>query len=175
MILNIVLREIHQHVLSLRLHLVLVLLVVLFGLGTVSFINRYEADQERYRQIHSAQLEKEGEWAARYLGYYLVQTRSQVLEPRANAFITDAGEKMMPLQFWFTGFGVEGFEVPNWASNDMMQDLSHRYKVFYSNGFEKTKVRWDFFILLHLTLRYILYLWNISTVIERFNARLQIH
>ena len=121
MILNIVLREIHQHVLSLRLHLVLVLLVVLFGLGTVSFINRYEADQERYRQIHSEQLEKEGEWAARYLGYYMVQIRSQVLEPRANSFITDAGEKMMPFQFWFTGFGVEGFEVPNWASNDMMQ------------------------------------------------------
>lgn len=138
MILNIVLREIHQHVLSLRLHLVLVLLVVLFGLGTVSFINRYEADQERYRQIHSAQLEKEGEWAARYLGYYMVQTRSQVLEPRANAFITDAGEKMMPFQFWFTGFGVEGFEVPNWASNDMMQafrELNWVYIVSIIVGF----------------------------------------
>ena len=121
MILNIVLRETQQHVLSLRLHLVLVLLLVLFGMGTVSFINRYKADQERYRQVRSAQLEKEREWAARYLGYYMVQTRSQVLEPRANTFITDAGEKMMPFQFWFTGFGVEGFEVPNWASNDMMQ------------------------------------------------------
>lgn len=120
MILTVVLRELQQHVLSLRLHLVLVLLMVMFGLGTVSFIKMYKADQERYRQIHNAHLEKEREWAAKRLGLYMAQTRPMLLEPRASAFITDAGEKMMPFQFWFTGFGVESFDVPNWASNDML-------------------------------------------------------
>jgi len=118
---NIVLRELQQHVLSLRLHLVLVLMLLLFGMGTVSFVHRYRADQERYRQVQSDQLEKEKGWAAHHLGLYMSQTRPLVLEPRADTFITDAGEKTMPFRFWVSGFGVEGFEVPNLASNDTLQ------------------------------------------------------
>lgn len=124
MFLNIILREIHQHILSLRLHLTLILVFILFGLGSVAFIKGHNADRESYEQVYSTNLDKERSWAEKYLGNYMVRVRSLMLEPRNNAFITDAKEKMMPNQFWYTGFSVHDFDVPSWASNDLMKSFA---------------------------------------------------
>jgi ABC-type transport system involved in multi-copper enzyme maturation permease subunit len=121
---NIILREIHQHILSLRLHLTLILVFILFGLGSVAFIKGHTAARESYEQVYSTNLEREKEWAGRYLGNFMVRTRSLILAPRSNAFITDAKEKMMPNQFWYTGFSVQGFDVPSWASNDLIKSFA---------------------------------------------------
>ncbi len=124
MLLNIILREIHQHILSLRLHLTLILVFILFGLGAVAFIKSHTADRKSYEQVYSTNLEKERRWAGKNLGNYMTRVRSLMLEPRNDAFITDAKEKMMPNQFWYTGFSVQGFDVPSWASNDLMKSFA---------------------------------------------------
>ena len=121
---NIVLREIHQHILSFRLHLTMILILLLFGLGSVAFIKGHTADRQSYEQVYSTNLEKERSWAEKYLSNYMIRVRSLMLAPRSDAFITDAKEKMMPNQFWYSGFCVFGFEVPNWASNDLMESFA---------------------------------------------------
>lgn len=124
MLSNIILREIHQHILSLRLHLTLILVFILFGLGSVAFIKGHTAHLESYEQVYSTYLERERKRAEDNLGNYMVGFRALTLAPRSDAFITDAKEKMMPNQFWYNGYNVGGFEVPNWAGNDLMESFA---------------------------------------------------
>ena len=130
MLSNIILREIHQHILSLRLHLSLILVFILFGLGSVAFIKGHTAVRESYEQEYSTYLERERKRAENNLGNYMVGFRTLILAPRSDEFITDAKEKMMPNQFWYNGFNVGGFEVPSWASNELMESFAQLNWVF---------------------------------------------
>ncbi len=124
MLSNIILREIHQHILSLRLHLTLLLVFILFGLGSVAFIKGHVADRESYEQTYAASLEEQSKRAEDNLGFYITHVRSLMLAPRSDAFITDANEKLMPNRFWYNGYRVFGFDVPTWASNDFMESFA---------------------------------------------------
>jgi len=143
---NIILREIHKHILSFRLHLTMILVLFLFGLGSVAFIKGHTADRESYDQCYSTYLEEERGLAEKNLGDYMTNVRSLMLAPRNDAFITDAKEKMMPNQFWYSGFFVSGFDVPRWASNDLMKsfaELSWVYIVSIIVGFAVLLFNYD--------------------------------
>ncbi|MEA2064057.1 MAG: ABC transporter permease subunit [Gemmatimonadota bacterium] len=125
MLSNIIIREIHQHILSLRLHLTLILVLLLFGIGTLAFVKSHEADRERYEQYYAELLEGAREQAENNLTRYMVDTRSLILAPRSNAFISGAREKHLPTQFWYSGYNVFGFDVPGGASNKYMESFQH--------------------------------------------------
>lgn len=124
MLSNIILREIHQHILSLRLHLILILSVVVFALGTVAYVESHEADRQRYEQYHTELLEQQRGQAEGNLSRFVTRTRSLILSPRENAFISDAREKYLPRQFWYSGYNVFGYGMPGGASNIYMKTFS---------------------------------------------------
>ena len=111
-------------VLSLRLHLSLILVIVLFAIGSMAFVKSYNADRESYKQVYDDYIGLEKGWAEKNLGDYMNEVRSFILPPRGDGFITDASEKQMPLQFWYTGYSVHGFDVPSWASNELIRSFA---------------------------------------------------
>jgi ABC-type transport system involved in multi-copper enzyme maturation permease subunit len=121
---NIIIREIQKLILSLRLHLILILLLAVFALGTVAYVKSHAADKQRYEQYYTGLLEEQREQAKSNLSEFVTQTRSLILAPRENAFISDAREKYFPTRFWYSGYNVFGYDVPGGASNDYMKTFS---------------------------------------------------
>ena len=121
MLANIILSEMHQHILSLRLHLTLVLVVLLFGFGTLAYVKSHEADRQRYEQYLAELIDSQRNQAENNITRFIIETRSLVLSPRNDSFISDAREKYLPMQFWYSGYNVFGFDVPSDAANKYME------------------------------------------------------
>ena len=120
---NIILKEIHHHVLSLRLHLTLALVLLLFGLGTLAYIKGHAAEQEQYASWRNKTIENYRQTAEDNLSEYAIRNKNLILAPRGNAFLTDAREKYLPNQFNYSAYNVFGFGVKRGAANDYMESF----------------------------------------------------
>ena len=58
------------------------------------------------------------------LSRFVTRTRSLILAPRENAFISDAREKYFPTRFWYSGYNVFSYDVPGGVSNSYMKTFS---------------------------------------------------
>jgi len=66
-------------------------------------------------------LEKERDQAEENLSRFATRTRSIILSPRENSFISDAREKYFPNEYWYSAYNVFGFDVQRGAANIYME------------------------------------------------------
>ena len=130
MLFEIILREIHSNILSLKLHISLILTLVIFGLGTVAFVKSYAKDQEEYSRYQAAHIEQLRTMAGENLSRFAVSKRNIILQPRNDSFITDAREKYYPTRFEFSGYNVFGFSLQSGSANPYLSTFLELNWVF---------------------------------------------
>ena len=148
MLLDILIRELRHNVLSLRLHISLILTLVIFGVGTAAFVRNYPAEREDYTRWQGEFIKTNRQMAESNLTRLAVRRQSLILEPRPNAFITDAREKYLPNRFEFSGYNVFGFNVRPGGANP------------YLNAFEE--LNWMFIIAIIIS--FAVFLFTFDTV-----------
>ena len=146
MLANIVVREIHHHIMSLSLHLILILSMLLFGLGTVSFVKSHAKDKAKYDSYYAEDIERWREVAESNLTLFATYKRDLILEPPGNSFITDAREKYFPNRFSFSAFNVFGFDVKSDAANP------------YLNSFQE--LNWGFIVAILISFAVLIFSYD---------------
>jgi len=113
-------REIQQNLYSLRFFLSLVLILVVFIAGSLSFVRNHAAGLEKYREAGSLALKAMEQDAARNATALAVERRSYDLRPRDNAFLADAKEKHLPNSVIYSAWNVFGFENKGGSANPFL-------------------------------------------------------
>jgi ABC-type transport system involved in multi-copper enzyme maturation permease subunit len=123
MLIYIVLRELRHSILSLRLHIALLLIFVVFSVGTVAFVMNHRAGREEHRRYRSELSGELRERAESNLSQLAVESQDFILKPRGNAFIDDSKEKYLPTSFEYSAYNVFGFEVRPGSMNPYLQSF----------------------------------------------------
>ncbi len=120
MLRTIVKREILSNLYSLRFILSLTLVLGVFAAGSISFVKNRDAAAAKSREVRLQASERMKTDAQRNATVLAVARRSFALEPRANAFVTEAREKYLPNTVIFNAWNVFGFENRSGSANPFL-------------------------------------------------------
>jgi ABC-type transport system involved in multi-copper enzyme maturation permease subunit len=130
MLLVVIIRELRHIFLSLRLHIVFLVMLMVFGFGTIAFLKNYQKDmKEHEKQQHEMQLTLQ-ELAKENLTKLAVKKQDFTLKPRGDSFITGSKEKSIPNQITFSAFNVFEFRTQTGSVNPYLnpfEELNWRF------------------------------------------------
>ena len=126
MIKTIILHEIRQHIFSLRLQFIFVIIFLLFVLGSIAYIFQFRSGSSDY-EIYSGKAREElfngkpetglfgpGE---RNVTTIAVEIQNYILPPLKNGFIDDSKSQYIPNTIHFNAFNVFGYSVSRRSGN----------------------------------------------------------
>jgi ABC-type transport system involved in multi-copper enzyme maturation permease subunit len=122
----IILNEIKQHILSLRLQLIFIIIFILFILGSVAFIFQFRASTNDY-ETYSGKAREEllngkpqtGLFSTsdRNVTAIAVEVQNYILPPLKNGFIDDSKSQYIPNTIQFNAFNAFGYSVSRRSGN----------------------------------------------------------
>ena len=117
MLLTIIISELRHNFLSLRFHLGFLIILMVFGFGTITFIKNFQAGMKEYEKYQSEVRRDIQTNAEKNLTQLAVKKQDYILKPRGNAFITGSKEKYIPNSISFSAYNVFGFETRKGSTN----------------------------------------------------------
>ena len=121
MLIHIILHDIRNNILSLRLHIALILTLVVFSIGTVAYVMNFRTSMEEYRRYNTELMAESRDTAEDNLSRLAVRRQHFIPEPRGNVFIDDSREKYLPNTFEHSAYNVFGFEMRSGSTNPYLQ------------------------------------------------------
>ena len=113
-------RELQNYLFSLRFHISFVLVLLLFAIGTISFVSSYGDTQDnyaRYRQNEQAVLTQQ----AKNITTLAVSRRNFLMSPQRNGLISDCKEGYLPSEITYSAYNVFGFSVRPQIFNPLLR------------------------------------------------------
>jgi len=114
------LREIQNFLYSLRFQISFIIVILVFVIGTVSFISSLNETHENYAQLERKQQSELAERArnvskmATYMDHYIIS-------PRDNGIVADCKEKVLPNEFTYNAYNVYGFSIRHNSVNPLLK------------------------------------------------------
>lgn len=119
MFVTLYIREIQNYLYSLRFQASLIIVLLVFGIGTVSFVNNYRPLQANYARNAQYQQQKVDKMAAN-LSRVASLRQNFVLSPRPNGVIADCKEGQLPNNITYNAFNVFSFDVRSGNVNPLI-------------------------------------------------------
>jgi len=113
-------REILHNIYSLRFVLSLVLVLIVFVAGSLSFVRHHAVDLGKYREARDLAARSLETDAQRNATVMAVTPRPYDFRPRDNAFLADAKEKYLPNSISYSAWNVFGFENKSGSANPFL-------------------------------------------------------
>jgi len=129
MLKHILINEIKKEILEIRLQVTFILFTLVFIIGSFTYVKLYDNAQKAYEKDYAFFIEGERE-KAENLSELITQQKRVSQAPRANAFITDAGENVIPNQFDYNGYNVFEFSIKRGSSNAFIRPYQELNWVF---------------------------------------------
>ena len=85
----IIVRELRHNLLSLRFQIAFALILVVFAVGTIAFLNNHDSAMQEYSKYRSELTREQKEGAESNFSGFAVRPWTFVLRPRPNSFISD--------------------------------------------------------------------------------------
>ena len=115
-------KEIQQLLYSFRFHVSLIIVLLVFIIGSFAFIRLYSEEKANYLVYHKEYL-KNLEEQAKNASALATNHKIYVLEPRSNSIISDCKESMLPNQFLYSAYNVFDFEVRHDNINPLLKPV----------------------------------------------------
>ena len=115
-------KEIQQLLYSFRFQISLVIVLLVFVVGTIAFIRLFSEENANYFKYHKDYV-KNLEEQAHNASLLATFRKNYVLEPRANSIISDCKEKMLPNQFVYSAYNVFNFDVRHDNVNPLLKPV----------------------------------------------------
>jgi ABC-type transport system involved in multi-copper enzyme maturation permease subunit len=115
-------KEIQQLLYSFRFQVSLIIVLLVFLIGTIAFIRLYSEEKSSYFVYHNEYL-KNLEEQAKNASDLATRRKNYVLEPRSNSIISDCKEKMFPNQFIYSAYNVFNLEVRHDNVNPLLKPV----------------------------------------------------
>lgn len=119
----IIVRELRHNLLSLRFQIAFALILVVFTVGTIAFLNNHDSAMQEYSKYRSELIREQKESAESNFSLFAVSPWTFVLKPRPNGFISDCKEKYFPNRFSYSAYRVSGFEVGQGVVNPFLSSF----------------------------------------------------
>lgn len=113
-------RELQNHLYSLRFQISFIIVILVFAIGTVSFISSFGDIDRNYAQYKSTQQSELAERAenvssvATFMNHYIIA-------PRDNGVIADCKESELPNQFTYNAYNVYDFSIRHNSTNPLLK------------------------------------------------------
>lgn len=145
MISAVIMNELRSNFLSLRFPMALLIILIVFGTGTISSIEDQKTRMREYEKFQS-ELRVNTREAAANISVLAVSMQDYILKPRGDAFITGSKEKVIPNSITYNAFNVFGFETRRGNTNP------------YINPFEE--ISWGFIVSIILSFTIFLFTYD---------------
>jgi ABC-type transport system involved in multi-copper enzyme maturation permease subunit len=115
-------KEIQQLLYSFRFQVSLIIVLLVFMIGSIAFIRLYSEEKADYFIYHKEHL-KNLEEQAKNASELATRRKYYVLEPRSNSIISDCKENMFPNQFIYSAYNVFNMEVRHDNVNPLLKPV----------------------------------------------------
>jgi ABC-type transport system involved in multi-copper enzyme maturation permease subunit len=113
-------REIQNYLYSLRFQVSSIIVLLVFVIGSISFIRSFSEVQDNYAKYRQEQLKMMEERVQNASRLAVSQTQ-HIMSPRENSLISDCKELVLPNQFSYSAYNVFGFSVRLSNANPLMK------------------------------------------------------
>lgn len=113
-------REIQNYLYSLRFQISFIIVILVFVIGTVSFLSSFSETDKNYAQLARKQQSELVERAenvsqvATYMDHYIIS-------PRDNGVIADCKESVLPNEYTYNAYNVYGFSIRHNSNNPLLK------------------------------------------------------
>src|SRR5512133_2636876 len=115
-------KEIQQLIYNFRFQVSLIIVLLVFIIGTIAFIRLYSEEKASYFVYHKEHL-KNLEEQAKNASVLATNRKNYILTPRSNSIISDCREKMFPNQFIYSAYNVFSLEVRHDNVNPLLKPV----------------------------------------------------
>lgn len=112
-------RELQNYLYSLRFQVSFVITLLVFVIGSISFVVSIPETRSNYLKYEQQEEEKLEGLASNLTGL-AIATRNFIFSPRSNSVIDDAKESYIPNRINYTAYGVSGFDNQSYDSNPLL-------------------------------------------------------
>lgn len=112
-------KEIQSHLYSLRFRISFVIMLLVFIVGTISFISSNKENQQNYAKYRAMEQTELAEQAGN-ISRVAVGRRSYITAPSDISFVADSKENFMPNRFEYNVYNVFGFNVRHDSNNPLL-------------------------------------------------------
>ncbi len=129
---TVFIKELQNQIYSLRLQVSLIIVVLIFGIGTPGVILSIRDAQEQYSIYRENQSEQIKNLAGKSITELAIKENAFQSEPRSNRVISYCNENTLPNKIIYSAYNVFGYEVAYGSENPLMkktQPLTWSYVV----------------------------------------------
>ncbi|MDR2915695.1 MAG: ABC transporter permease [Tannerella sp.] len=112
-------RELQGYLYSLRFQISFIIAIVVFTVGSISFVTSIQDIQNNYAKYTQSALTELTNDAGN-ISKVAVNKRNYILTPRNNSVIADCKEEFLPNQYTYSAYNVFGFNVRHQGTNPYM-------------------------------------------------------
>jgi len=119
MFITLYLREIQNYLYSLRFQISFIIMILVFIIGSISFITsnkQIQADYAKYGKIEQEELARQ----AGNISRLATHNRSYIMAPRENSVVADSKENFLPNQINYSAYNVFDFRVRQSLNNPLL-------------------------------------------------------
>lgn len=113
-------REIQNYLYGLRFQISFVIVLLVFAVGSVSFIHQYNEVQSNYASIAQEQENEISRKAAQGITSLAISELDFVMPPRLNGVIADCKESLLPNTIQYTAYQISGFHTQAGNTNPLI-------------------------------------------------------
>lgn len=113
-------REIQNYLYELRFQASFVIVLLVFGIGSVSFVTTFSEVQSNYSRLRQNQQENVDKMASSNVSKLVTNQQTFVTAPRSNGIIADCKETLLPNNIRYSAYNVYGFDIRQGNTNPLM-------------------------------------------------------
>jgi len=112
-------RELQNYLFSLRFYISLVIVILVFTVGTIAFVSSYTEIRDNYAK-YSQNEQSELTERANNLTQVAVRQQNFIMAPRSNSIFADCKESLLPNEITYSAYNVFGFSVRHNTLNPLL-------------------------------------------------------
>ena len=111
--------ELQNYLYSLRFHVSFVIVVLVFAVGSISFVSSYKETQANYAK-HRQDEQSEFTERANNISGLATKEQTFIMSPRDNGVLADCKESYLPNEITYSAYNVFGFSVRHNTLNPLL-------------------------------------------------------
>lgn len=112
--------QIQEYLFGMRFRIATIITVLVFIIGSVSFINSFKSTQDSYTKYRASQQDKLTE-LAKNISRVATNRYDYIITPRENSIIADCKESVIPNRFEYSAYNVFGFSIRYDSNNPLLK------------------------------------------------------
>jgi ABC-type transport system involved in multi-copper enzyme maturation permease subunit len=117
----IFIKELQNHIYSLKFQVSFLIILLVFITGSIGFVKTFDTAQKKYFDYSNNRTENLKRLSSENATLLAINRQAFDFSPRKNGIISDCNEKVLPNKIIYSAYNVFGFEVAKGSSNPLLK------------------------------------------------------